>query len=286
MITNKNWRIDSHHHYWDPSRGDYPWMPDSGPLRQTFLPKDHRKLNLDSGIGATIAVQAAPTLKETQWLYSQLQDKNSLVVGVVGWVDLENNNLEEELDSISHPLLLGIRPMIQDINDDSWILRPTVLKNLKLISKMGLTFDLLVKHHQLSRSFEALNSIPDLTVIIDHLAKPDYSSVDPMWLSSMRNFANRDKTFIKVSGLTTEVSQNWTSQTFIPHVESVFQLFGLEKVMLGTDWPVSTLAGSHAETCNLLEDLVKGLSKSEYLGAWRNNCIRAYKIPMPEISEF
>lgn len=278
MNSKQQWRVDSHHHYWDPSRGDYPWMPDSGPLRKTFLPKHHRALNEHAQIGLTIAVQAAPTLEETQWLYEQAQDKDSLVVGVVGWIDLEKNDVEAQLDSISNPLLVAIRPMIQDITDDFWILKPNVMRNLKALASAGLTFDLLVRHHQLSNAFEALSKIPELTVVIDHLAKPNYTTVDSVWLKNMKNFASRENTFIKVSGLATEIVGKWEPKNFIPHVECAFALFGSDKVMFGTDWPVSLLAANHEETCALLDVFTDGLSESEYRKTWRNNALKAYNI--------
>lgn len=271
-------RIDAHHHYWDPARGDYPWLPAEGPLARPFLPFDHAPLNDAAGIDGTIAVQAAPTLAETRWLCEQAGSDHSRVVGVVGWVDLAAGDVDAQLDAISHRLLVGVRPMLQDIDDTGWVTRPEVIDGLRAVQAAGLSFDVLVRTEHLAPVVEALDEIPELTAVVNHLAKPDYGRIEEAWLDGMRALSARDRTFMKISGLATEVAAPWSPASFARHTEAVLDLFGPRRSMLGTDWPVSVLAGTHAETVALLDQLTSHLAEDERASLWGGTCLQAYSI--------
>lgn len=271
-------RIDAHHHYWDPARGDYPWMPAEGPLARPYLPRDHAPLNDAAGIDGTIAVQAAPTLAETRWLCEQAGSDGSRVVGVVGWVDLAAGDVEAQLEAVAHRLLVGVRPMIQDIDDVGWVRRPEVIDGLRAVAAAGLSFDVLIRTEHLAPVVEALDQVPGLTAVVDHLAKPDYTRLDPAWLDGMRALSARERTFMKISGLATEVAPPWRPADFARHTEAVLDLFGPERSMLGTDWPVSVLAGSHAETVALLDRLTSHLAADDRASLWGGACQRAYGV--------
>jgi L-fuconolactonase len=274
-------RIDAHHHYWDPVRGDYPWMPDDGVLAQPFVPADHALLNDDAGIDGTIVVQAAPTVAETLWLYEQARSDDSRIVGVVGWVDLVADDVEAQLDAIAHPLLVGVRPMIQDIEDVEWVKRPEVISGLRAVQAAGLTFDVLIRTEHLAPVVEVLSELTELVAVVNHLAKPNYAQIEPAWLDGMQALSARDRTYMKISGLATEVAPPWSPGNFTQHVEVVLDLFGPERSMLGTDWPVSVLTGTHAETVGLLNELTSHLSEGERASVWSATCLRAYDISSP-----
>lgn len=271
-------RIDAHHHYWDPARGDYPWLPPDGPLARPYLPCDHAPLNDAAGIDGTVAVQAAPTLAETRWLCEQAGSERSRVVGVVGWVDLAAGDVEAQIDAISHRLLVGVRPMLQDIDDTGWVRRPEVIDGLRAVQAAGLSFDVLIRTEHLGPVVEALDAVPELTAVVDHLAKPDYGRLDEAWLDGMRALSARERTFMKISGLATEVAAPWSPASFSRHTEAVLDLFGPQRTMLGTDWPVSLLAGTHAETVALLDQLTAHLADHERAALWGGACLRAYNI--------
>ena len=271
-------RIDAHHHYWDPARGDYPWMPEDGPLARSYLPSDHAPLNNAAGIDGTIVVQAAPTVAETRWLYEQARSDRSRIIGVVGWVDLAATDVEEQLDAIAHRLLVGVRPMLQDIEDVGWVKRPEVINGLRAVQAAGLRFDVLIRTEHLGPIVEALDEVPELVAVVNHLAKPNYAHIEPEWLDGMRALSAREGTFMKISGLTTEVAPRWSPANFTQHTEVVLDLFGPRRSMLGTDWPVSVLAGTHAETVALLNQLTSHLSEDERASLWGGACLRAYGI--------
>ena len=270
--------IDAHHHYWDPARGDYPWMPEDGPLARPYLPSDHAPLNNAASIDGTIVVQAAPTVAETRWLYEQTRSDDSRIVGVVGWVDLAADDVEAQLDAIAHRLLVGVRPMLQDIEDVGWVKRPEVINGLRAVQAAGLRFDVLIRTEHLAPVVEALDAVPELVAVVNHLAKPNYARVEPAWLDGMRALSAREGTFMKISGLTTEVASPWSPANFTQHTEVALDLFGPGRSMLGTDWPVSVLAGTHAETVALLNQLTSHLSEDERASLWGGTCLRAYDI--------
>ncbi len=270
-------RIDAHHHYWDPARGDYPWMP-PGPLARPYLPCDHAPLNDAAGIDGTVAVQAAPTLAETRWLCEQAGSDHARVVGVVGWVDLAAEDVGAQLDAISHRLLVGVRPMLQDIDDVGWVRRPEVIDGLRAVAAAGLSFDVLIRTEHLAPVVEALDEVPELVAVVNHLAKPDYARLEPAWLDGMRALSARERTFMKISGLATEVAAPWRPADFVEHTEAVLDLFGPRRSMLGTDWPVSVPAGTHSETVALLDQLVSHLGDDDRASLWGGACLRAYNI--------
>ncbi|MEE3849684.1 amidohydrolase family protein [Gordonia sp. LSe1-13] len=271
-------RIDSHHHLWDPVRGDYPWMPPDGPLHQAFVLDDLKACNGNESIDGTVLVQAAPTVEETLWLLDIADSSGGEILGVVGWVDLAADDVADQLDRVQHPLLVGIRPMIQDIPDDRWVLQPAVLESLDLLSERGLVLDFLGYTRHLPHALTALEKVPDLRVVIDHLAKPDYDHLDPDWVGPIRALATRPGTYMKISGMATEVDGVRTAERFQRHIDLVLEEFSPARAMLGTDWPVSTLAMKHGDTVDLLEAVSSNLAAVERADVWGGTCSRAYRL--------
>jgi L-fuconolactonase len=198
------------------------------------------------------------------------------VRGVVGWVDLEAPDVESQLDEIDSNVLVGVRPMIQDIPDDAWILRREVLRGLRVLEQRGLAFDLLGYTRHLAHAVRALEHVPDLTVVVNHLMKPDYSILDPAWTEGIVQLAERPRCFMKISGMATEVQSPPEPDLFSRHVDFALHAFGPARCMLGTDWPVSMLALPYQSSVELLDQLMQSLSPDEHNAVWLTSCQDAY----------
>lgn len=271
-------RIDSHQHYWRVERGDYHWMPADGPLHRDWLPADLAPLNLAAGIDGTIAVQAAQTVAETEFLLELANQPQNAILAVVGWVDLDSDHAGADLERLAaDPKLRAVRPMLQDLHDPAWILRPRVLDNLRLFADLGLAYEVLSYPGHLPYALQAIERIPDVLVIIDHLSKPTYSSPPPeFWQTWMARFAERDNTAVKISGMVTAVGPGWTPEVVRPNVEAVIEAFGTDRIMFGSDWPVCLQAADHAGVIKLAEQLTAGLSATEQEAFWSGTATRYY----------
>lgn len=243
-------RIDAHQHFWQPDRGDYGWL-DGAPdiLRRAYLPADLKPTLDRFGVVRTIVVQAAPTVAETEYLL-QLADENDFIAGVVGWVDLEADSLAADLARLQqHPKFVGIRPMLQDLPDKRWILRPRVLDGLGRLVDADLAFDILTLPRHLPYVAEALNRTPGLRAVVDHLSKPAIASgeMDP-WRDGIAALAAMPNVYCKLSGLITEADhRHWSVADLALYVEHALACFGAGRLMWGSDWPVCRLAGEYGD---------------------------------------
>lgn len=247
-------RIDAHQHFWKLSRGDYDWLTpqDLPKLYRDFLPEHLAPLLERSGIDRTVVVQAAPTDAETQFLLG-LAATTPFIAGVVGWTDLESPQAVETIAELSRDKrLLGLRPMVQDLADDEWLLRKTITPAIDAMQRGKLRFDALVKPRHLPVLLTFLERHPDLHVVIDHGAKPPIASgqLDD-WAVQMRRIAKQTNAFCKLSGLATEAGRQWTDATLRPFVDVLLEAFGPRRLMWGSDWPVlheAYAAGGGADT--------------------------------------
>lgn len=258
-------RIDAHQHFWRLSRGDYGWLTQSfGPIYRDFLPDDLRPLIAAEGISRTVLVQAAPSAEETAFLLS-LAEAEPFVSGVVGWADLEAPGAPDVIRRLAeHPALLGLRPMIQDIPDEGWMLRPALAPALNAMVEAGLTFDALVKPHQLPNLRRFLASYPNLRVALDHGGKPDIAGGGfGAWADEIRAIAKESAAVCKLSGLVTEAAPGWTLKDLRPYVDLLLEAFGPARLMWGSDWPVLTLNCDYAGWRVTAEALLDGLSEAE-----------------------
>ncbi|WP_179381604.1 amidohydrolase family protein [Jannaschia marina] len=258
--------IDAHQHFWRIDRGDYHWMDDSvAPIRRDILPEDLSPHLARHGIGGTILVQAAATEAETRFLLS-IADTTPFVRCVVGWVDLAAEDLPERLDALSHPKLVGLRPMLQDIEETGWIARPEARRGLAEIARRGLRFDALVQPRHLPVLAEVAADLPALPVVIDHCAKPRIAGVaDPgeAWRIGMERLASLPQVTCKLSGLANEAGDGWTVDGLRPVADHVLEVFGPNRVMWGSDWPVLELAGSYDGWIAARDTLLSGLDAGE-----------------------
>jgi L-fuconolactonase len=240
--------VDAHHHVWSLARGDYGWLtPDLAPLYRDFSMKDLAPLREQANVAATVLVQAAPTIAETRHLLDVAKQSHGVVKGVVGWVDLAAGDAIPTLTRLARdPLLKGVRPMLQDLPDDAWILRAEVGRTLAALPRLGLRFDALVKPAQLPALLTMLDRHPDLAVVIDHGAKP--AIAQQMWLPwarQMRAAADNPRVRCKLSGLVTEAGQGWTIDTLRRYVDYLAEIFGPQRLMWGSDWPVVNLTATY-----------------------------------------
>ncbi len=233
-------RIDAHQHFWKLSRGDYGWLTQDLPkLYRDFLPEHLAPLLERSGIDATVVVQAAPSNAETQFLL-QLAAATPFVAGVVGWTDLESPHAAEKIAELSrHELLLGLRPMVQDLHDDEWLLSSTIAPAIEAMQHARLRFEALVKPRHLPVLLRFLERYPDLPVVVDHGAKPAIASGEiAEWAAQIRTIARNTRAFCKLSGLATEAGPGWTVTALQPYADVLIDAFGPQRLMWGSDWPV------------------------------------------------
>ncbi|PTX54496.1 L-fuconolactonase [Litoreibacter ponti] len=257
-------KIDAHQHYWQPARGDYEWMPKDDPtLSRTYGPADLSATLDRAGIERTVLVQAAATVEETEYMLG-LADATETIGAVVGWVDFEAADVADTLARLAgHPTFSGVRPMIQDIPDDDWMLRDDVQAGFRAVNDLGVTFDALGFPRHLKNFLTILTRYPDMRVVIDHCMKPDIanhtSESFQVWADGMSAIARETGAYCKLSGLMTEAGAEWTVDDLKPYAHHVLDVFGSDRVMWGSDWPVCRLSGEYerwlAAAQTLTEDL-------------------------------
>lgn len=264
--------VDAHQHFWQanrrfPIRGNwwsgqitYSWTEAGVPeLRRDCMPDDLEPLLRAGGVGSSVAVQAIHADGETPWLLELASERES-IAGVVGWVDLTQGeeHVTRDLEAIAHPKLVGIRHMAPFEADAGWLVRHDVVTGLKAVQESGLAFDLLLTPRELPFVPELSERLPELNMVVDHIAKPPIVSgaLEP-WASMIRAVAENPRVFCKLSGMVTEADRKaWTPADLRPYTEVVLEAFGPPRCMYGSDWPVCTLAGSYERVqCALAENL-------------------------------
>ena len=275
-------RVDSHQHYWKVERGDYHWMtPDVSVLYRDYLPSDLRPSLIKHNIQKTILVQAAQTVAETDFLLD-LAAKDDRVAGVVGWLDMEDLDFAAQFERYrSKPRFIGLRPMLQDLPDDRWILRPNVLSALRVMAAADFPFDIVTYPRHLPFVLQALESVPQLRAVIDHLSKPEIRSgkLEP-WRSLITQLAGYRNLYCKLSGLVTEADhEHWSLDDLRPYVEHVIQCFGFDRVMFGSDWPACLRAGSYDQVIGALREILAArLDEETEPKLFGRNAARFYKL--------
>lgn len=270
--------IDAHQHFWQLSRGDYTWLTsDLTPLYRDFMPDDLSLLLRAHGIDGSILVQAAPTMDETDFLLG-LAETTPFVLGVVGWVDFAAPSAADDIARLArHPKLVGLRPMIQDIADDDWMLRPDLAPAFDAMVDADLSFDALVLPRHLPRLRTLLSRHPGLRTVIDHAAKPRISEgLFEDWASDMAAIAEETEAYCKLSGLLTEAGESCAPGDLAPYVEHVFEHFGSKRVVWGSDWPVLTMAADYAAWLRMAQAFVpKARDQAAIFGS---NAVELYRL--------
>ncbi|QOS90864.1 amidohydrolase family protein [Peribacillus sp. JNUCC41] len=274
--------IDAHQHFWRIDRGDYSWLTnDMGVLYRDYLPDDLSPLIHKNDISGTVLVQAAPTYEETIFLLS-LYDRHDWIYGVVGWLDLSAPSFPEQLDSLmKRPGIVGLRPMLQDLEDSAWILQEQVVENLKQLIRYDLPLDLLINHKHISSVLTLMKTLPDLKAVIDHMAKPNISAGElNKWQEEMNALSQFPNIWCKLSGLLTQADPAmWKVDDFTPYIQHIVRAFGPDRLLFGSDWPVCLSAGSYEEAVAVIKwNLPETLTLAEVDGIFSGNAKAFYKL--------
>lgn len=270
-------RIDSHLHLWSPARGDYGWLtPDLPICREITLDEASRTA---TGIDAVILVQAAPTEAETRFLLGIAARAGGFVRAVVGWADLAAADAPARIAALAcEPRLAGLRPMLQDIADPDWILRPEIEPALAAMERAGLVLDLLVRPAHLPRCRELARRHPGLAMVLDHAAKPAIAQRGhAAWAEALHRLAADTAIACKLSGLITEAAPGAGFEALAPYVRTVFDAFGPNRILWGSDWPVLTLAASYDGWRGAAEALTGMMAPDAVDAVFGGNAARIYR---------
>ena len=272
--------VDSHHHFWDLGIRPYDWMPNDSPLRVNYLPDDLRSLLGKASVDATVIVQAHPSVEETEWLL-EIAARTDFVAGVVGWVDLLDPNVGDTLDELQQsPYFKGIRHLWEIEEDPAWLANSQAITGLKEVERRGLCYDFLVRPPNLPHVPRIMEQVPKLNAVIDHIAKPNIKEreVEP-WLTLMREVASIDGMRCKVSGMTTEADmESWTADDLAPYIQHVLGMFGADRLMFGSDWPVSTQATTYDRWANTVRNILVNLPDEPSRFVFGETAIRFYDL--------
>ncbi len=272
-------RIDSHQHFWLYAAPEYPWIgAGKESLKRDYMPADMSPLLAANGIDGTVAVQARQMLHETEFLLD-LADRNNFIRGVVGWVDLRADDIAAQLEGCApHPRMVGLRHIVHDEADDRFMLGGSFLAGMALLQQYNLTYDLLLYPRHLRVAIDLVKRFPNQPFVLDHIAKPFIKDggLEP-WASEIRELAAYENVWCKVSGMVTEAAwQSWTRDDFAPYLDVVFECFGIDRLMFGSDWPVCTLAASYSEVLGIVESAIAALSPEEQAAVMGANASAFY----------
>jgi L-fuconolactonase len=274
--------IDSHHHLWNYSAEEYDWIPPGTLLAQNHLIAELEKATAATGIDATVVVQARQILAESDWLLS-LADQTALIAGVVGWVPLIDRNVSESLGRLAaNPKFKAVRHVLQG-EPDSYFMRDDFHRGLSLLPDLDLRYDLLLFQRQLPVAIQLVDRQPDLGIIIDHIAKPEIRKgrIDPTWRAGMAELAKRENILgVKISGMVNEVVDAEIDEaTLRAYFEETVALFGPDRVLFGTDWPVCLLRiESYQAWADMVLRFVGGLTTDEQSAILKDNAIQIYNL--------
>lgn len=274
--------IDSHHHLWNYSAEEYPWIPPGTPLARNQLVPELEQATAAAGVDATVVVQARQTVEESDWLLS-LADATDLIAGVVGWVPLVDENVGDPLSRFAaHPKFKGVRHVLQD-EADSYFARDDFHRGLSLLPDLDLRYDLLIFQRQLPAAIRFVDRQPDLGIIVDHIAKPEIRKgrIDPVWKAGMAELAKRDHILgVKISGMVTEVlDPEIDGPTLRAYFEETLNLFGADRVMFGTDWPVCLLRiDTYQAWAEMVREFITDLTPGEQHAILHENAVRCYDL--------
>ena len=252
-------RIDAHQHFWIYNREEYSWISDSMKiLRNDFLPDDLLALLKQSDLDGSIAVQARQSLEETRWLL-KLAGQYDFIKGVTGWIDLCSVEAENQIaEFAADPKFVGVRHVLQDEPDDLFMLKDSFLEGISLLKKFNLVYELLIYPRHLPHAVQLVKKFPDQKFVLDHIAKPlIIDKILSPWQKGVQQLAIQPNVFCKLSGMVTEASwKSWSKRDFDPYLDVVFDSFGPLRLMIGSDWPVCTLASGYKNTMQIVIDYI------------------------------
>lgn len=273
--------IDTHHHFWKYSKEDYGWITDDKlVIKKDFGPPELQKEMQAAGVTGAISVQARQSLAENDFLLGHAE-KNSFLLGVVGWVDLASPNVEKELERYAaHKKFLGVRHVVQDEPDDNFLLRPKFNEGVAKLAKFNLRYDILIFEKHLKPAIAFVDKHPKQRFILDHIAKPKIKDrVLSPWRENMFELAKRPNLYCKLSGMATEADwKRWTPADLAPYFDTAMDAFGPKRLLFGSDWPVLLLAGQYKPWVEIVKKAISRYSKDEQEQILYKNAKDAYGV--------
>jgi len=271
--------IDSHHHFWHYSAQEYGWISDAmGVLRRDFLPPDLEPQIRPLGIEGVVSVQARQSVRETSWLL-ELAEQNTFIKGVVGWVPLVSPEVSRDLERfLGRVKLKAVRHVLQDEPDDNYMLRPDFDRGIGLLKTFGLRYDILIFERHLKQAITLVDRHPDLTFILDHVAKPRIrENILSPWRENMIDLARRPNVYCKLSAMATEADHtHWTDDQLRPYMDVALHAFQPHRLMFGSDWPVCLLATPYRRWFETVTQFIAPLSPAERKWIMGETAIQAY----------
>lgn len=249
-------------------------------IRRDFTPSNLKTTYQENGIDGCVAVQADQTLAETEFLLS-LSAKNDFIKGVVGWVDLQDEQVVGVLDEYAlHGKIKGFRHIVQGEADHNFLLRPNFMRGISALEKHQFTYDILVFPHQLGATLEFIKKFPNQKFVIDHIAKPYIKDgFFDGWATMMKEIGKHENVSCKLSGMITEADfKTWTPSQIEPYMQLVLNAFGSERILFGSDWPVCLVAGNYKQVKDLTTEFIAGLSTDEQADIMGRNAIKFYNL--------
>lgn len=274
-------KVDAHQHFWRYDTAQYGWIDDTmAALRRDFLPGDLAPLLRGAGFDACVAVQARQTLEETRVLLD-LAERHPFVAGVVGWVDLCAPGVDAQLEAFrGRPRLVGLRHVVQAEADDRFLLRPDFGRGVAAALDRGLAYDILVYPRQLPAAVEFAARFPGQRLVLDHLGKPDIrTGRTSEWECHLRRLAALPHVHAKLSGLVTEADwAAWTPDQVHRCLDVAYDCFGAGRLMIGSDWPVCTVAADYGRTMDVVASHLAGRPAVERDAVLGGNAARFYRL--------
>ncbi|PIB28955.1 amidohydrolase family protein [Maribacter sp. 4G9] len=273
--------IDSHQHFWIFEKEKHAWIDDGMlDIRRDFLPSDLKPIYDEHKVVGCIAVQADQSLEENDFLLKQAEAYN-FIKGIIGWIDLRKQDLSSVLDHFGQfPIIKGYRHVVQAETDPLFLLRENFLNGIGVLQKRGLIYEILVFPHQLPMVLEFVRLFPNITFVLDHMAKPYIKDgYLTSWAMMMRELGKIENVHCKISGVITEADYHtWEMQQILPYLEVVLEAFGTKRIMYGSDWPVCLVAGNYGEVLTLAQRFADQLSQEEQMDFFYYNAQRIYNL--------
>jgi len=277
-------KIDSHQHFWKYDPVEYDWIDDDmAVIRQDFMPVDLEPVLKTNGFDGCITVQSDQSEKENDFQLNNAKN-NSFIKGVIGWVDLQSERVEERLGHYHQfEKMKGFRHILQGELQRDFMLRPYFLNGISLLKKYGYTYDVLIFPDQLNYVADFVSRFPNQPFVIDHIAKPGIKNNEiNTWKKNISALGKFENVFCKVSGMVTEANwKTWKPTDFYPYIDVVVETFGMDRLMFGSDWPVCNVAANYKQVVTITENYFATFSKNEQQKFFRENALRFYNIPTP-----
>jgi L-fuconolactonase len=276
--------VDAHHHLCDRGRFRYQWLADRSTIHRDFLPRDYAQAIEDTDVDRSVHVQADVdecfALQETRWVLKSADDEGP-VEAVVGWAPVEKkDDLSKYLDDLGeHPRLKGFRRLIQGESAD-FAARDELIEGVRALGERGYSFDVCIRHHQLASVVELARECPQTAIVLDHVGKPDIAKgeLEP-WTHDLKQLASLQHVYCKLSGMVTEADWScWTVDQLKPFAQVVIDAFGFDRLMFGSDWPVSTLAADYKRWLYVVDELIEGATGDQQCALFEGTATSFYRL--------